>query len=201
MTVPLTVAKTFSIGGKTFTEQKQVAPDAAIIRERSVPAAQTGVLSVRTSDTVGTITMDSGSHTVSTGDRIDLYWSGGSRRGVTVGTVAGTSVPISAGAGDILPAATTAVTVAIASSVPVDVNGTNAQAIVFSTGGAKGTLVLTDSGDVEKYARVIEANGADIWYLNNGDVNPITGQTIAKAYLTHDDAVNAQTMKLAVSYN
>lgn len=70
------------------------------------------VLSSRTSDTVGTITAPSG-HGITTGSTIDVYWrteyasnqwSAAIRYGVTVGTVSGTSIPISGGVGDALPA-------------------------------------------------------------------------------------------------
>lgn len=70
------------------------------------------VLSTRTSATEGTITAPSG-HGVTTGSTIDVYWrteyatdawSSHIRYGVSVGTVSGTSIPISGGTGDDLPA-------------------------------------------------------------------------------------------------
>lgn len=68
-------------------------------------------LTVRTDATSGTITAPSG-HGITTGATIDIYWmeviatynTARIRRGVTVGTVSGTSIPFSGGAGDDLPA-------------------------------------------------------------------------------------------------
>ena len=62
----------------------------------TVQPAKTGTLSTRTSTTVGTLTM-AGGHGITTGVLIDLFWSGGSRARVTVGSVSGNSVPISGG--------------------------------------------------------------------------------------------------------
>lgn len=76
----------------------------------AVPAAKEGTLTTRSTDTTGTITL-AADHGVTTGATVDLYWAGGLRYGVTVGTVSGTAVPISGGAGTVLPAQDTAVTV------------------------------------------------------------------------------------------
>ncbi len=69
-----------------------------------------GTLSTRTSNTVGILTLDGG-HNVHTGLIADILWSGGSRTGVTIGTIAVRSVPFSGGTGDNLPVATTDITI------------------------------------------------------------------------------------------
>lgn len=68
-----------------------------------------GTLSTRTDGNTGTLTLGGG-HGIVTGDVLTLVWEGGSRSGVTVGTVAGTLVPIDGGSGGVLPDATTDVT-------------------------------------------------------------------------------------------
>lgn len=73
----------------------------------------TGTLTTRTSNSVGVITL-SGTGTIATGSQATLYWSGGSRRYVVVGTVSGSAVPIDADgvtAGDVLPVTSTAITI------------------------------------------------------------------------------------------
>lgn len=68
------------------------------------------ILSTRSSATAGTITAPSG-HGITTGSTIDVYWmevintynTARIRRGVSVGTVSGGSIPISGGAGNDLP--------------------------------------------------------------------------------------------------
>lgn len=74
-----------------------------------IPAAKTGTLTTRTNATSGVLTMDSG-HGFTTGAIISLFWDGGSRHNVTLGTVSTNSCPFSGGAGDDLPVATTAIT-------------------------------------------------------------------------------------------
>lgn len=82
----------------------------------AAPRASSAILTTRTNATSGTITGQSG-HTVTTGATIDITWnavSGGFptafiRRGVTVGTVSGTSIPFSGGNGPDLPSAASTV--------------------------------------------------------------------------------------------
>ena len=70
-----------------------------------------GPLTTRTSDTAGTATLEAG-HGISTGDVVVVTWDGGLRENVTVGTVTGGSVPLTAsGSGDNYPAQDTVVTV------------------------------------------------------------------------------------------
>lgn len=85
--------------------------EAAVSYEVTVPAGKSGTLSTRTDNETGTLTLGSG-HGIATGNTIDLFWDGGARYTITVGTVSGTSVPIGAdnsGTGDNLPAADTPV--------------------------------------------------------------------------------------------
>lgn len=78
-------------------------------------------LTTRTSATSGTITALVHSdwvtapksvplpttHSISSGQKVDVWWVGGERTGVVVGTVVGNSIPISGGTGDDLPSAST----------------------------------------------------------------------------------------------
>lgn len=68
-----------------------------------------GVLTTRTDNATGTLTMAAG-HALVQGDIVDVHWAGGVRYGVAVGVVAGNSVPISGGSGDNLPVEDSAVT-------------------------------------------------------------------------------------------
>lgn len=68
-----------------------------------------GTLSARTGDSVGTLTITG--HGISTGQGVDVYWNSGSnaRIGCVAGTVSGDNIPITSGAGDVLPASSTSV--------------------------------------------------------------------------------------------
>jgi len=76
---------------------------------------KSGTLTTRTDDNTGTLTMEA-AHGIVTGQPLLLLWDGGSRS-TTAGTVAGTSVPIDGGAGNILPAASTAVTAVLSAGI------------------------------------------------------------------------------------
>jgi len=84
------------VGGAPMNTNISRTADGQTSHEVQVPAAKTGTLTTRTTDTTGTLTMQTG-HGFVQNDKIDLYWTGGRRYNVVVGTVAGDSVPISGG--------------------------------------------------------------------------------------------------------
>lgn len=121
-----TVATSVSIDGEGFS-QEGVTDDYNNVQKVALdgdelPLAKVGELTTRTDNETGTLTMDTG-HGITTGARLDLYWADGdgagtpgSRRGITVGTVSGNTVPIGAdnsGSGDNLPLVNTAITAMI----------------------------------------------------------------------------------------
>ena len=67
-------------------------------KEVALPIAKAGTLTTRTEDDTGEATLGAG-HGITTGAIVDIYWSGGRRYGVTVGTVAGNVVPFGAPGG------------------------------------------------------------------------------------------------------
>lgn len=198
MAMQMKVTRNVSIGGKQFQQSKTVTADAAIIREVTLPAAKAGTLSTRTDANTGTLTLGSG-HGVTTGARLDLYWVGGSRRGIVVGTVAGTSVPIDLGDGDDLPTATTEITAMVPQSEACIVAGDDVEGLaVYGTGRSTFVFALTD--DSESYARVIEALGTDNWRNGDGDANPLAGDAITQVFLSHGE-ITEKTLRFAVLYN
>lgn len=91
--------------------------------EKVIPAGKAGTLSTRTDNETGTLTLGSG-HGITTAATIDLFWDGGARYGITVGTVSGTSVPIgadNAGTGDNLPTQGTAIVASMRTSFRVPI--------------------------------------------------------------------------------
>ena len=102
-------------------------------------AANQGDLTTRTDANTGTVTMDSGSHTIETGDTVNVYWAGGERKGMTVGTVSGTTVPIDGGSGDDLPVADT--------EVYVSPEGGQELAVLIGGGAAAQFVAIVDDID------------------------------------------------------
>lgn len=198
MSVNAKISKNLSVGGVTFPENKTIVGDAAIVHDEQVPAGDPGVLSVRGGDTSGTIDIDDSGHTITDADRVDLYWDGGCRRGMTVGTVAGASVPVSGGAGDALPALSTPITVARPVELQLVVSGSLVQAILFFT-DTHGQFVLEDAGGEELFKEVNE-DATWSWHNDSGEDNPITGDSIVKAFVSHD-GTEVGTMRVGVLHN
>jgi hypothetical protein len=96
-----------------FGEGDESAPYAIAMGPLKPAVSAPGTLTTRSDDDTGTLTMDDGGHGIATGAVVTLLWDGGSRGGVAVGTVAGVSVPIDGGSGDVLPATSTAVRVVV----------------------------------------------------------------------------------------
>lgn len=197
MSMTMTILKTASLAGKAFNQSVTLTASGGDVRDdAAVPVAHAGTLTTRTSNTVGTLTMSSGGHGITTAARLDIYWSGGSRRGVVVGTVSGTSVPFTAGAGDNLPIATTAVTASVPTEIAWPFDGTAISALAFYT-DVIGTFVLVDGSNTELLAKVLPATGAYIWFTGSGDTNPLS-DTVAKLYLSHSDTAAAQLMRAGI---
>lgn len=197
MSTSFTITKNLQAGGKTVAERQTIAAGQGILRVESVPAAKAGTLSTRTDNTTGTLTLGA-SHGVTTGARIDLYWTGGKRRGVTVGTVSGTSVPISGGTGDNLPSQASTIQAAVAQEYAMGCDG-DTVVVIFAGSEARGTIVIADGSGVELHHINLAMDGqAYDWNENNGVTNPLAGDTVAKVFFTHNSTAAAKTMQILV---
>lgn len=172
--------------------------------EDTVPVAQAGSLTTRTDDNTGTITMGSGSHTITTSAVVDVYWSGGVRYGVTVGTVSGTSVPIDLGSGDNLPAQDTAVTVVVQKSINLAIDGDNVKiiGIELSTNDKSlrtaGHVQFVDAGAAEIHEVDLVTNVPQIWDIEGGANNPFTGNPITALKASQASTSSTETWTLKV---
>lgn len=173
--------------------------------EVELPAAAAGDLTTRTDDETGTLTMDDAGHGISTSDVIDLYWEGGARYGITVGTVSGTSVPIGAddsGSGDVLPADGTPITAMTQQIINTQIDGDEVVLLAISAEYADDSstesarLDFQDSGDSSIEEVELSANVPRVWDIEGGDTNVFTGNPITHCHATHSDAANVCTLKI-----
>ncbi len=131
----MTINRNYNIGGVAHAENRNVACGRVVSFEKSVPLAKQGTLTLRTDNNTGTITMASGSHGITTGARVAIFWLDATtgavtcQRRVTVGTVSGTSLPIDLGTGSNLPPLSTVVQVAVTQEV--DITVTAADIVAF----------------------------------------------------------------------
>jgi hypothetical protein len=194
--MPTTSVQTSTnVDGVPYTATETVTFDGTVKTEPSLAAAKTGSLSTRSSATAGTLTMDPG-HGITNGQRIDIYWSGGSVYGATVGTVATNSVPFTGAAGT-LPAQGSAVTVMVADEETFAVTAANLQTLIASVepSGVNATAVFCQSnGTVVKAATMAGGGLSYIWTVGSGAATPF-GADVAKVYLTHGDSTSARTVR------
>lgn len=188
--MPVTTNATInmSAGGVTITGSKSRTADSGVGYDLAIPPAKEGVLTTRTSDTAGTITLGA-DHGITTADTVDLYWSGGLRYGVTVGTVSGTSVPFSGGAGDDLPAEDDPITVGPVVSANVEIDGTNIiilgmQAVAPAAFTAHRAHIDFEDEAASEVQVLLTTNEPKLIDVQGGDSNPFVGEAIAVANIS-----------------
>lgn len=201
MSVTMTINETVNTLGFSFPANITITADGGQIKSVTMAAAKAGTLTTRSSDSAGTLTMASG-HGITTGDRLDLYWSGGSRRGITVGTVSGTSVPLttSTGSGDVLPAQDTAITAQVPQEETFALTGNDVTALSYYS-QRKGIIVLAESDDTEADAAVLTAGVSSTWTTDRDATVPTSGNTVTKAYFSHADSSNTCEMRVAALFS
>lgn len=154
--------------------------------DNPLPAAKSGSLSLRTDDNTGELTM-AGGHGVTTGARIDVYWTvggvDGSRYGMTVGTVAGDVVPVDGGTGDNLPVVASDVTAMVPEVVTFPLVGNDADAIIVKASD-KSTIVFREAAADSLAVEILVAGGVYTWRTGAG-TNPVAGDTIVSILMSH----------------
>lgn len=192
-------AASVTIDNEAYTQTFTVSSNSVERASPSVPAAKTGQLTTRTNNTDGTLTMDAG-HGFTTAALIDLYWNGGSRRGVVCGTVSVNSVPISGGAGDNLPLVNTAITAAVPTQVTMAITGDDAEAIA-SMCPVSGNVVFRNGTTVLLAHQILpNLGGSKLWVSGAGVTNPLAGVTVTNVVFSHNDSTQAQVMKAAIAH-
>lgn len=183
----------------TFKSSRVLASDGRWIKDPSLSVAKSGSLSVRGSGTAGTIAMSPG-HGLTTG-RMDLFWDGGGRYGVT-GTVTGDNVAVASGAGDNLPPLTTVIRVTVPQLEDFPVVTADMQMLLVGcpTGQNFPVWAVFLDGSSAVVAAVYVENGSDAfrWDTDNGAPNPFASD-VAEVYLSHG-ATDAAKSPIAVAY-
>jgi hypothetical protein len=181
--------------GVTYQSAQTASAPSSVETEVSVPAAKTGILAVRTNATDGTLTMDTG-HGFTTAAHISIFWDGGSRYDVVLGTVSGASCPFSGGDGDDLPDALSAITAMIGTSEVCVLVGNNCAGIsaygILQPGDGDAIIEYLSSGPAVLLPYTI-SGGDPTGFWNGTGTNPLAGDTVATVRFSHGQ-VAARTM-------
>lgn len=195
-----TIRSTATVAGVTISSLTTRTAEGMIGQNVALAASKAGTLSTRTSNSVGEATLASG-HGITTGLVVDVYWTGGVRYGVTVGTVDGTVVPLSdSGAGDNYPVEDSAIVVAPVSVINADVDADDFQMITVHS-AKRAHVAFIDSGDAVLAAVEVPANEMWSWVADAGIANPLTGNAIDEIHVSNGDSSAATTVKIGILYD
>jgi len=168
----------------------------------TLPVGKAGSLTTRTDDNTGEATLGSG-HGITTGMIVDVYFSGGVRHGMTVGTVSGNVVPLDGGAGAVLPAEDADIVVSPQVPINVFIDGDNLKILgaiaknpanLSSTDKAK--IDFRDSGNAAIGNWTIEHNTPRIMDVEGGNTNTLTGNPVTKLFCSNGSTASAATLEI-----
>ena len=200
----VTYATSVSGGGVSIQTLPVVRTNSGSIGlDDTLNTAKAGVLTTRTDDNTGTLTMTTG-HGITTGQIVDIFWSGGVQRTVTVGTVSVDSVPFDLGIGDNLPIAMTAVTVCVQKAINLAIDGDNADFVALiletvdkSLRTAANVQFLDAAADVIAEIDLV-TNVPQVWDIEGGSANPFTGDPITNLKATQGNSTSTETYTLKI---
>lgn len=185
--------------GITNTTEHNVNYENAATSNPTLPLAKAGTLTTRTDANTGVLTM-SGGHGLQDADVIDLFWDGGSRRGMTVGTVATNSVPVDGGSGDDLPATSTVIAAMVPHEESLTVTGDDATAIsVYS--GVPGYVAFLEAEDVDAKVIRFTSQNSYLWSNVLEGTNPLASASILKVTFSHGQTATVPSMRVAVMHD
>jgi hypothetical protein len=200
----ITHAQSISGGGVTIqTLPVSRTNSGPIGLEDTLSAAKSGTLTTRTDDNTGTLTMDSG-HGLTTGQIVDIYWTTGVQRTVTLGTVSTNSIPIDSGIGDNLPSASTAVTVCVQKSINLAIDGDNTDILAMVVETVDKTLRTAANVQFRDAASDVIAeidlvtNVPQVWDIEGGSANPFTGDPITNLKASQGNTSTTETFTLKI---
>jgi hypothetical protein len=199
------LSKSVTIGGRTISGaiERDAVTELSARPTTALAAGKAGTLSTRTDDNTGTATLASG-HGILTGDVVDVYWSTGIRRGMTVGTVSGTSVPIDLGAGDNLPAQATAIVVCKVTTLDVDLTGNSIiMAVATATRRASVSIQQNDGTVIKALDLGRSGNDGEVWdWASDTDVtNPFAGVSVGKVVISNGSSAGTNTVSVGFGLN
>lgn len=211
------ISKSVTVGGQTLSEARTITGSELIARNVSVAKGIAGtVAAAMTSTTSTTTTLPPGGSVSGTlslssvsglaiGNRLDVYWAGGSLYGATIEDIAGTSIFFNGGTlwtgGTSFPSNGTAVQIMVPTELDFTFTGSNLQAIAFSSASG-GTFIVDTATATDAFVVVLPTTTAPQateyhWALGDHIANPLAGVSVAKLRISHPNTAAAVTMQAA----
>jgi hypothetical protein len=200
-----TYGVSLSAGGLSISKSINRTGDHPNPYEVTLPVGTAGTLSTRTDDDTGVITV--ASHSLIVGDKVNVFWNGGKRYGMTVSAQTATTITVGTGvgevgAGDNFPAASTAVVITKQVVINTAIDGDNIEIIgivaeaVDQNSTAKAHIDFQDSGGARIEAFDLEANIPQVYDIAGGAVNPFTGNPITQSKAANGSSTEVLTLKI-----
>jgi hypothetical protein len=164
----------------------------------NVPAGNAGTLTTRTDNSTGVATLGDG-HGLQTGDVVDVFWTGGRHYGMTA-NVSGDAISLSAGAGDNLPAVSTAVVVCKRQVVHAGFDP-NQLTVLLVTATRRVSVVFVDASGATLLALDMAAGDCCLWWSNSGIALPMTGNPVAAVWVSNGDSTADVDITIAAVYD
>ena len=151
--------------------------------EVTLNTAIAGTLTTRTSDSVGVVTV--ASHAITVSDTVAVFWAGGYRYGVAVSAQTATTISIgSGGAGDVLPAASTVLTICKESTLTFSHVGNDIVAMLVHS-PERMSMNVRDTTPATQQAADITANEGWFWISNATGTSPFAGDTLGSIVMAN----------------
>lgn len=160
----------------------------------TLPAGNAGSLTTRTDANTGVATLSEG-HGIETADKVDVFWSGGSRYGMDA-TVDGNAVTIDGGGGDDLPDEDTALVVTKRAPIDVYFVGNTLKLLIACCKQRRVRLTFEDSGGAALFSRDLPAGEPFYWASDQGVTNPLAGETVASVQASNGESSGEGTIQV-----
>lgn len=207
MTVAIKTENIFSVAGKTFNETLNFDSNEAFTIEEKLPAAMTGVLTTRTSASVGVLTIAAGQVVDPDAGPYDLYWEGGSRLEVFPTGVAGQAITLSAGEGNDLPPQGTTIYAAarvLRGGMSIGFEGEfTPKALFAGSSGGRCTIRLFDASLSTNYVTFQPVAGTFIdWHLKGQRPLPLEVEAvIGRVMMSNGDPTQARDVRIVFAFD
>jgi hypothetical protein len=184
--------------GQTIPVQISRSEDGAGQWSPRLPAGKKSTNWTKTDSDTGTATLADG-HGIQTGDKVDIFWTGGRRYNMTA-SVSGDNVTVDVGSGDDLPASGTAVVLSKRLVVNAAFDPDDMSVLLVTT-SRRASIAFANSSGAAPLALDLDAGECCLWWADSGIARPMAGNPVASIWVGNGDGDNACDVTISVLYD